>query len=350
MDSRAFALRALVIGIGLWCPFLVWAEVSLGVEADNPIASAIRWRSTPPLIAPAQRSDDPCHAIKDPTVVFHDGRWHVFCTIRSAKRTHQIEYLSFTDWDQIGQARREVLKLTDGYFCAPQVFYFRSRRLWHMIYQVSDASRQPALQPAYSTSNDIADSNSWSKPILLFEKMPEGVKSWIDFWVICDDEMAHLFFTSLDGKLWRAATTRDDFPRNWSTPQVVLEADIFEASHTYRVADAAAKSYLTIVEAIADGRRYYKSYLADRLDGEWRPLADSRERPFAGPANVEFSHGRWSDSISHGELLRSANDETLPIQSGRLCFLYQGVSAAEMVGKSYGEIPWRLGILEQIGQ
>ena len=31
-------------------------------------------------------------------------------------------------------------------------------------------------------------------------------------------------------------------------------------------------------EAQAGGRRYYKAYLADKLAGEWRPLADSTKR------------------------------------------------------------------------
>ena len=26
---------------------------------------------------------------------------------------------------------------------------------------------------------------------------------WLDFWVICDEQKAHLFYTSLDGRLWR---------------------------------------------------------------------------------------------------------------------------------------------------
>src|SRR5207248_6611249 len=84
--------------------------------ADDPLRGPFRWRLGPPLVAPAQRPDDPCHAVKDPSVVFFDGRWHLFCTIRSARRTHQIEYLSFADWPKADAAPRHVLKLTDGYF------------------------------------------------------------------------------------------------------------------------------------------------------------------------------------------------------------------------------------------
>jgi len=41
---------------------------------------------------------------------------------------------------------------------------------------------------------------------------------------------------------------------------------------------------LTIIEE--NGRRYYKAYLADRLDGKWTPLADTAEKPFAGWKNI----------------------------------------------------------------
>src|SRR5262249_19698214 len=119
--------------------------------------------------------------------------------------------------------------------------------------------------------------------------------------------------------------------------------DIFEASHTYRL--QGLNRYLTLVEAQDGGRRYYKAYLADRLDGAWKPLAASRGKPFAGLANVRGA-GRWAGSYSPGELLRAGHDERLEVDPARLRFLYQGVSDRDRAGKKYGEIPWRLGILE----
>ena len=305
------------------------------------------WLLSTPVIAPAERPDDPCHAIKDPTIVFHDGRWHLFCTIRSRKRTHQIEYLSFADWLKTGDAKRHVLTLSDGYFCAPQVFYFTAHKKWYLVYQVADPNRKPQLQPAFSTTTDLADPKSWTRPALLFERDPEGVTGWIDFWVICDDTHARLFFTSLNGKMWRSDTKLTDFPHGWSKPEVVLQGDIFEASHTYRVKGGG---YLTIVEAQAGDRRYYKAYRADRLDGDWKPLADSRDNPFASRANIEPKSGpRWTDSISHGELLRTGVDEKLEVNPASVRFLFQGVSDADRRGKKYGDIPWRLGLLELKG-
>jgi hypothetical protein len=314
-------------------------------EVQDLFNSRFRWVATGPLVAPAARPDDPCHAIKDPTVVRHDDRWHLFCTIRSRKRTHQVEYLSFADWPDADKATRHVLKLTDGYFCAPQVFYFTPHKKWYLVYQTAEPSRKPTLQPAFSTTADLGDPASWTKPTLLFREHPENVKAWIDFWVICDEAKAHLFFTSLDGRMWRSETPLADFPHGWDRPRVVLQGDVFEASHTYRL--KGLDKYLTVIEAQGEGgRRYYKAYLADRLDGEWTPLAATRDRPFAGPSNVHFAGDRWSDSFSHGELLRAGHDEQLEVDPAHLRLLFQGVSDADRRGKPYGAIPWRLGLLE----
>ncbi|HET6574316.1 MAG TPA: non-reducing end alpha-L-arabinofuranosidase family hydrolase [Fimbriiglobus sp.] len=324
----------------------VIAAALVGAGATAPLlASPYRWSLSPPLVAPAERPGDPCVSVKDPTVVFHDGKWHLFCTIRSKKRTHQIEYLSFADWPKANEAKRHVLTLSEGYFCAPQVFYFTPHKKWYLIYQVGDPTRKPQLQPAFSTSTDIGDPASWSKPKLLFDRDPEGVKSWIDFWVICDATHARLFFTSNDGRMWRSDTTLADFPHGWGKPAVVLRGDIFEASHTYKV--KGADKYVTIVEAQAGDRRYYKAYTADRLDGEWKPLADTRANPFAGRDTITAKDGkRWTDSVSHGELLRAGVDEKLEVDAKRVRFLFQGVSDADRKGKRYGDIPWRLGLLE----
>lgn len=306
-----------------------------------------RWTASPPLIEPVVKRDDPCHAIKDPSVVFHDGLWHVFATIRSRKRTHQIEYVSFPDWQRTAQAERTVLSLADGYFCAPQVLWFTPHSCWYLIYQVQEPARKPALQPAYSTSSRIHDPHSWSRPKLLFAQQPENIRTWIDFWTISDDERMHLFFTSLDGRMWRSSTRTSDFPHGWTLPTVVLEDDIFEASHTYRL--QGVNQFLTLVEAQGPrGRRYYKAYVADRLDGRWTPLAATLQKPFAAPTNVRDQAEHWTDSFSHGELLRVGRDERLEVDPHRLEFLFQGVSDRVRQGKVYGDIPWKLGLLRPL--
>jgi len=312
---------------------------------SNLLSGQFQWRCTEPLVSPVSRREDPCYSVKDPSVVYYQERWHLFCTIRSLKRTHQIEYLSFTDWKDAKAAPRHILTITNSYFCAPQVFYFSPHRKWYLLHQIQEPNRH-GLEPAYSTSANIADPASWTAPTRLYPVHPENVKAWIDFWIICDAAKAHLFFTSNDGRMWRAETQLDQFPAGWSKPSVVLQDDIFEASHTYRL--KGLNQFLTLVEAQAGSRRYYKAYLAERLDGEWKPLAASKTKPFASSSNVREER-HWTDSFSHGELLRAGYDEKLEVDPSNLKFLFQGVADFAQAGKKYGEIPWQLGLLLPAG-
>src|SRR6185369_10812758 len=102
------------------------------------------------------------------------------------------------------------------------------------------------------------------------------------------------------------------------------------------------QKYLTLVEALGPSR-YYRAYVADRLDGEWTPVAnaDSYEHPFAGVNNVTFEGGveAWTKDISHGELLRDGYDETLTIDPKNLRMLYQGRDPSS--GGDYHALPYR---------
>jgi len=310
------------------------------------LAGRFQWRVSPPLIEPVQRPPDVCYSVKDPSVVHYQGRWHLFCTIRGQNRSHQVEYLSFEAWERVNEAKRHVLRMHDGFFCAPQVFYFRPHGKWYLICQASDDSWEPKYGAAYATSTDIADPSSWSRLTPLGHRQANG-KSGLDFWIICDDAKAHLFFTTLDGRMWREETALTDFPTGWSEPVLAIRGDIFEASHTYKL--KGLDKYLTVVEAQGGhGWRYFKAYLADRLDGEWTPLAATREHAFASMANTQPIGERWTDSISHGELLRAGCDERIEVDPTDLRFLFQGVTNAARAGKPYGRIPWRLGMLQPV--
>ena len=390
-------LCATRVAVPSLCAALV-VLVAAGVNAADPLVTGdFRWTSSEPVQSPVKRTNDPCYSVKDPSIVRFGGRWHLFTTIRSVRSTHQIEYCSFADWPEANAAARHILSgqlasppfypptkpstntrsrqlrnvevrtivtdldfdqtaegnakalarslpITNSYYCAPQVFWFEPHAKWYMLYQVTDKSQKVSLQPAVSTSTNIADPRAWTLPEYLYFSHPTNVESWIDFWVICDDTRAHLFFTSNNGKFWRAETKLADFPFGWSQPEVVLRGDIFEASCTYRL--KGRNQFLTLIEAIGEkGRRYYKAYLADKLDGEWKPLAATAEKPFASARNVEFDNAAWSESSSHGELLRSGIDQRMEVDPDNLIFLYQGVSDVRRGGKPYGQIPWQLGLL-----
>ncbi|MDA1191709.1 MAG: non-reducing end alpha-L-arabinofuranosidase family hydrolase [Candidatus Poribacteria bacterium] len=319
-----------------------------------PLPTEFRWKASPPLVSPRTDTDDTFFSIKDPTVVRHDGRWHLFCTVRGTTRSHQIEHVSFDSWEDSANATRAFLTTREGYFCAPQVFYFRPHQRWYLLYQVGEEGRKLGLQPAFSTTETIDDPTSWTPAALIFpNEDPAGVDRWIDFWIICDEDHAYLFFTSLDGRLWRMSAPLPEFPHGFSNATVAHQDShpewrLFEASHTYRL--KGMNQYLTIVEAedkTRGNRRFFLSYVADRLDGDWTPLAASLEHPFGIAENVSFDGEAWTEYVSHGELIRASNDERMEVDPSRFQFLIQGVRHEQVGGKPYGQIPWRLGLLTQ---
>jgi hypothetical protein len=221
-----------------------------------------------------------------------------------------------------------VIGTEESYRCAPQLFYFRPQGKWYLIHQWKDRSVTPAnYGPCWSTLESPSKLQTLTRPVMLFTRKPAHVPRWIDFWVICDDVSAYLFFTGDDGAFWRSRTPLASFPAGWAEPQLVLKQvtnEFFEATHTYRLKGMA--KYLTLVEAIGpQSRRYYKAYLADRLDGDWKPVAGSWDQPFASVRNVTFAPGvaPWTESISHGDDLLRRTSSELQVQPGLPpCFLW----------------------------
>lgn len=319
----------------------------------NPFADGdFRWEVSAPVLDVVaenlpEAEEHPWIAVKDPSVIRHDGRWHLFCTLRRAKEGDgriRIGSLSFTDWSEAKHAKWDVLDLTPGYHGAPQIFYFRPHQKWYLIYQAEDQRRGLRYGPCFSTNDDLSASDQWTLPKPIYV-VPEGEKAGLDFWVICDETKAHLFFTSLNGKMWRAETPIDDFPdQGWTKPTVALKADIFEASHTYAL--KGQQKYVTIVEAKQNQRRYFKAFVARRLDGTWAPLASTAAEPLVSPMNVINQDSSWATSYSHGEFIRVGVDERLEIDPLSPTILFQGASDREYRNKNYGQIPWRLGLLK----
>ncbi|MBN2576006.1 MAG: glycosyl hydrolase family 62 [Deltaproteobacteria bacterium] len=295
-------------------------------DAGGPsvgLPSKFWWTSSPALIPPPSGA----LSIKDPSVLFFDNKWHIYATAYISSYT--MVYLDFADWADAGTAPQVLMSTNPnltGYKCAPQVFYFAPSATWYLIYQTQE--------PAYSTSTNPSDVDSWSA-MTRFMSMPSIIENsqtgGIDYWVICDDVHCHMFFSADNGALYRNQTAKADFPNGFdpNATVIVMQAsqsfDLFEASNVYRIEDQ--NQYLLIVEALGKGR-YFRSWTSDRLDGTWTPLADSQSTPFAGYANVAGAD--WSnDGISHGEMLRDNPDETMTIEAScNMRYLFQGRTRA----------------------
>ncbi|MFB0617906.1 non-reducing end alpha-L-arabinofuranosidase family hydrolase [Streptomyces sp. AGS-58] len=312
------------------------------------LPAGFSWNSSGALIAPKPDATHNIAGIKDPTVVYYNGKYHVFASTASSSG-YNLVYLNFSDWSQAGSATHHYLDRTaigTGYRAAPQVFYYAPQKLWYLVYQTGNAS--------YSTNPDISNPNGWSAPRNFYASMPDiirqniGTGYWVDMWVICDSANCYLFSSDDNGHLYRSQTTVGQFP-NGFTNTVIAARDsnkyaLFEASNVYKV--QGANQYLLLVEAIgSDGRRYFRSWTTSSLAGSWTPLAASESNPFAKSNNVSFPTGAWTRDISHGEMIRAGYDQTLTIPACRLQYLYQGKDPN--ASGNYDNLPWRLGLLTQ---
>ena len=298
------------------------------------LPTSFTWSSSAALISPKSDSSHTIAGIKDPSVVYYNGKYHVFASTASSSGGYNLVYLNFSSWSNASSATQYYLDKTpigSGYRAAPQVFYFAPKKLWYLVYQNGNA--------AYSTNADISNPAGWTAPKTFYSSMPSIISAnigsgyWVDMWVICDATNCYLFSSDDNGHLYRSQTTLANFPNGFTNTVIALQDsnknNLFEASNIYKV--SGSSQYMLIVEAIGSGGRYFRSWTASSLTGTWSTLAASESNPFAGAKNVTFSGTAWTKDISHGEMIRAG--------------YYQGKSPT--ASGNYNTLPWKLGLLTQ---
>ncbi|KAG5942769.1 hypothetical protein E4U53_007163 [Claviceps sorghi] len=336
---------------------LAWAGAAMAgvisprasdLEVRGSIPSSFSWTSTDPIIGP-KNDGHGVFGIKDPTVVFSGGKYHVFASA-AKKGGYSLVYLSFKDWASAGSAEMTYLDKSVGDAFAPQVFYMASQKKWYLVFTGYGAS--------YSTNNDISNPAGWTRFKTFYDTPPaiimknKGQGQWVDVWNICDSSICAMFSSDDNGNLYTATTSVSQFPNGFSQPKVVLHDankwNIYEASAVYKV----GSSYLLIVEAAGeDVWRYFRSWTSSSLTGPWTPLAATEQNPFIRSNNVKFTSGSaWTKAFSHGEVVRSNVDQTMTIDPCKMQFLYQGFDPQAQVNRvKYDEMPYKLALLTQNG-
>jgi endo-1,4-beta-xylanase len=328
------------------------AEGGGGGGASCALAPRIAWTGAAPVMSPRSDATHDLVAVKDPTLVQFNGRWHVYASSVSTAGAYNMVHASFSDWTEAASAPLYYMDKTAGfnsYVAAPQLFYFRPQAKWYLVFQSGP--------PMYSTADDPGDPTAWTPPKPFFASQPAIVVQngggWLDYWVICDAASCHLFFTNNQGHWYKSKTSIDQFPNGFGDPVVVMRdvnaGRIFEATNVYKL--NGTNQYLAIIEAFdqtSDNRRYFRSWIADSLEGPWLPWQASGSFPFAGERTVSFSGAAWTRDISHGEAIRAGHDETLALDPCHLRYLYQGADPTANTGGDYNKIPWQLGLLTQV--
>lgn len=86
--ARLSCLIATLIASAVACPSLAGPD-----ERKD-----FRWTSTPPLIVPPL-GPQKYYGVKDPSVVYFDGKYHIFMTT-AGENGWALAYTSFSDWSE----------------------------------------------------------------------------------------------------------------------------------------------------------------------------------------------------------------------------------------------------------
>lgn len=314
----------------------------LFVLIESAFALPDVWNAGPVLLAPGPAGSFDETAVKDPSVVQFQKRWHVFYTARGQGR-YALGYVSALRLEELATAPRTALRSLgghkEGYAAAPQVFYFAPQERWYLVYQTRDQQQGADYLPVYASTRTLDQPESWEGPHPLADKADTG--KWIDFWVICDETTAYLFYTRNHREVCAMTTPLADFPHGFAAPKVVFEP-VHEAVHLYKA--AGKPEYHMLYEMRTDEDiRHFELATAPHPLGPWRIASET----YAAGAQLRFAPGeeKWSEEVSHGEFLRTGYDQRLEYDSGHPRLLIQGLLVNSHRG-AYSDLSWKLGLIQ----
>jgi hypothetical protein len=294
--------------------------------------------TTTPLSADSWKIDSRCFlngasgtfdsvAVKDPSIVYSGGNYHLFYTGRSSSAWN-LGYARASSIAGLKSATHTRLTSigTGAGLAAPQVFYFPVKGKWFLIYQ-------NGTTPSFSTNTDVANPSGWTAA-----RSMGFADSGIDYWCISNGTDVFCFYSANDGShtIKRRSTSVANFPYSWSSATVVA-TDTFEGVHVYK--NNADGQYYMMVESMG-ASRWFELWKANYLGGPWT----KQQETWAHISNCTFTGETWTNQVSHGEILRAGTDERLTINSITAPqILIQGTTGSG----TYSSLPYDLGLMHK---
>lgn len=344
--------------------------VTGNILADGKIQYK-KWITSKPLFT--ARPDNPFDnvAVKDPSIVYYNGNYHLFYTAKSAKKTENYEkyeiatgYASASTLEELNDAKRySIDSIVGSNVVAPQIFYFEPQKLWYLIAHTWVKGNHRYLEPIYMTNPNIEDVNGWSEAKILATN--KSIKEfWIDFWVICDNKDAYLFYANQKGSVLHMKTSLENFPNGFKKSEEKISLTekgnkdgvnwrMFEAVHIYYV--KKEKKYIALLEGaygvghIDSRTRFIFAMTADSLNGKWTRIENSKNEFLADAHNVYNEDGSKSQltQVSHPELIRAGYNQKLEIEDFKLKLLYQSFDGSKFSDKyDYNELPYKILLMK----
>jgi hypothetical protein len=313
----------------------------------------ITWKVDRPVFSASHKGGFDDASVKDPSIVFYNEKWHLFYSGLSQDRDLQIGYVNADKLDVLMDGKRHMLEFTNvenlaNKYAAPQVFFFEPHQKWYLVFQ----GYWNDVQPLYSCNTNIEDPTQWTQPKPLMPKFEQN--SWVDFYVICDEEYAYLTYSRDYRSVYAVRTSIEDFPVGFDTDSLIKLIDdpnieFGEAAHIYQA--LGTDEYHMIYESsdLTNNReRRYSLYSSKNIAGPW----NVKYPDYASKELLKRSRNNegWPEEVSHGEMIRTNYSQNMEYNPKDVRFLMQGIISSERgenyTPEQYWMLPWKFGILE----